>query len=419
MIQSTDNRIMDALLHAIAGKKSTWQALFGPEQWLTFFRSCHYHNIFPLVADAMPTAQIAQSPTPPAENVIAAYEKRVKDEILLQASRTGELCLLYRALRRKGLHPMIMKGVVCRSLYPEPEHRPSTDEDFLIKPSEFFRLHQAMQELGFSPSLPEQELSVSFEVTYQNKDKSLFIEVHKTPFTPDSPYLDRLNDCFLGVHDRAITQRICGTDFLTLGPEDHLLYLLLHALKHFLYSGFGIRQICDIGLYAEAHRQEIDWDSLRSRLETVEAMDFVRAIFRIAGERLLPDNHMAEYLADWGLACIDPEPLLEDVMEGGIYGSATMSRLHSSNMTLQAATTQSSHGIRAVMYSLFPPLDSMRGKFPYLKKLPVLLPLAWLQRQAGYLWELIRHRGRSNSALTSIRVGSERIRLLKKYNIIK
>lgn len=256
-------------------------------------------------------------------------------------------------------------------------------------------------------------------MAYQDKDKRLYIEVHKTPFTPDSPYLDRLNDCFLGAHDRAVTQQICGTEFLTLGPEDHLLYLLLHALKHFLYSGFGIRQICDIGLYAEAYRTEINWDSLRARLENIGAMDFVRAIFRIAGEQLLPESRAAKYLADWDLTGVDPEPLLADVMEGGIYGSATMSRLHSSNMTLRAASTQSGHGPSAVLYSLFPPLESMQGKYPCLKKIPVLLPAAWLHRQLGYLWELIRHRGRSNSALTSIRVGNERIRLLEQYNIIK
>ena len=88
-------------------------------------------------------------------------------------------------------------------------------------------------------------------------------------------------------------------------------------------------------------------------------------------------------------------------------------------MTLRAASTQSGHGPSAVLYSLFPPLESMQGKYPCLKKIPVLLPAAWLHRQLGYLWELIRHRGRSNSALTSIRVGNERIRLLEQYNIIK
>ena len=415
MIQQTDKRIFDALACALRGGTVSWTGELDADAWEQLYRCAVKHYVLPLVTDALPP-DIRHAEQP---GEISAFADRSKREILWQAAKTGEMCLLYRHLRSKGLHPLVMKGIVCREMYPEPEHRSSVDEDLLIKPAEYRRLHEVLLDYGLTSDVSDQNAAEQFEISYRDDSRGLYIEVHKTPFTPDSPYLDRLNDCFLGVHDRSITQRICGTDFLTLGLEDHLLYLMLHALKHFLYSGFGIRQICDIGLFAETHRHEIDWGSLRSRLKSVEAMDFVRAVFRIAGEYLLPENQMAEYLAEWDIFGVDAEPLLADVMDGGLYGAATMSRLHSSNMTLQAASSQSSQGVRAIMYSLFPPLDSMRGKFPYLKKLPVLLPFAWLQRQVGYLWELIRHRGRSNSALTSIRVGSERIRLLEKYNIIK
>ncbi len=405
--------------HVLSGTVADESVKLDAEHWKEFFQVCCNHSIIALVADALPPQRLAQWTMPPNDKLLASYAGRVRDEILNQANRTGELCLLYNHLRSKGLHPLVMKGVICRSLYPEPEHRGSADEDLLVKPAEFQRLHDVMLEYGLKLVHEDQNPAQQFEVSYQDKSRGIYIEVHKTPFEPDSPYLDRLNDCFLGAHDRVVSQRIYDTEFLTLGPEDHLLFLLLHALKHFLYSGFGIRQICDIALFAEAHRDEIDWPSLRGRLEDVEAMDFVRAVFRIAGEHLLPENHMAEYLADWGLSDVDPAPLLEDVMEGGVYGSATMSRLHSSNMTLRAASSQSSHSTSAVLYSLFPPLEAMKSKAPYLKKLPILLPVAWGHRLAKYLWELLRHRGRSNSALTSIRLGNERIRLLEYYNIIK
>ncbi len=416
MIQQTNKRILDALACVLSGKTVSWAGELDAPAWVELFSLSVRHSVLPLVADVLPTELLWGKQN---RDFFAQYARRTQKEILWQASKTGEMCLLYRYLRSKGLHPLVMKGVICRALYPEPEHRSSVDEDLLVKPSEFQRLHEALLAYGLKPVNEGQDPSQQFEVSYADKSRGVYIEVHKTPFAPDSPYLDRLNDCFLGVHDRAVSQQIYGVDFLTLGPEDHLLYLLLHALKHFLYSGFGIRQICDIGLYAEAHRHEINWASLRRRLEDVEAMDFVRAVFRIAGEYLLPENHMAEYLADWGLSDVDPGPLLEDVMEGGIYGSSTMSRIHSSNMTLRAASTQSGHGTSAVLYSLFPPLDAMKSKAPYLRKVPVLLPVAWGYRLVKYLWELLRHRGQANSALTSIRVGSERIRLLEKYNIIK
>ena len=419
MRKETDNRILDALRQALRGEALSAEETFSPEQWKDFFHACLEHSVLPLVMDAMPPAELAEQEGGPDRELLSACAARARSEILKQASRTAELCLLYRHLRSKGLHPLMMKGIVCRALYPEPEHRPSIDEDILVRPAEFRKMHEVLLEYGLTAECPEWDVMEKYEVTYRNKEKMLYLEVHKTPFSPGSPFLDRLNDSFLGVYERTVTQRICGTEFLTLSPEDHISYLLLHALKHFLHSGFGIRQICDVALFAEANRDQIDWAHLREQLDRLNALDFSRAVFRIADLLLLPENHMEEYLTDWDLAGVYPEPLLEDVMEGGVYGCATMSRLHSSNMTMRAASSQSAHGLSAVLYSLFPPLEAMQGKFPYLKKLPVLLPLAWLQRQVGYLWELIRHRGRSNSALKSIQVGSERIQLLKKYHIIQ
>ena len=37
-----------------------------------------------------------------------------------------------------------------------------------------------------------------------------------------------------------------------------ILYLLLHAFKHFLHSGFGIRQVSDIILFSEKYRDQIE-----------------------------------------------------------------------------------------------------------------------------------------------------------------
>ena len=54
---------------------------------------------------------------------------------------------------------------------------------------------------------------------------------------------------------------------------DHLLYLILHALKHFLYSGFGIRQVCDIALFSERYRDEIDWSRVKTELQSVSALN--------------------------------------------------------------------------------------------------------------------------------------------------
>ena len=406
MIKETDKRILEALSHAIRGTSVSWGEMLDAEQWQELLHVATVHNILPLFADALPRA------------LPERYDRKMRQEILLQAERTAELCLLLEYLRGRGLHPLVIKGLVCRTLYPEPEHRPSTDEDLLVDSAEFPQIHHALLEYGLRLVHPEEDLRASFEVSYEDPERKLYVEVHKALFTQDMPYLNRMNGCFRGMHNRTVTEQICGVPVRTLGENDHLLFLILHALKHFLYSGVGIRQICDVALYSERHREAIHWSRLKRNLTEVHALDFARAVYRIAGDYLLPENHMADDLSDWDLAGIDAEPLLEDIMAGGLYGTSTRTRAHSATMTLNAAATQRNDGAKALLHSVFQPRKNLQSRYRYLKKAPYLLPVAWMQRLLRYGVELLRGDSRTNSALDSIRLGSERIRLLEQYHII-
>lgn len=51
-----------------------------------------------------------------------------------QTVATQELLALTQALERAAVPALVVKGAVCRSLYPTPDWRPSSDEDILIRP---------------------------------------------------------------------------------------------------------------------------------------------------------------------------------------------------------------------------------------------------------------------------------------------
>ena len=74
--------------------------------------------------------------------------------------------------------------------------------------------------------------------------------------------------------------------------------------------------------------------------------------------------------------------MLDDLLSSGVYGDATMSRKHSSTMTLNAvsADKQGRQAKRSVLRTLFPKLESMTGRYPYLRQKPYLLPVAWASR---------------------------------------
>ena len=106
---------------------------------------------------------------------------------------------------------------------------------------------------------------------------------------------------------------------------------------------------------------------------------------------------------------MDEAPLLEDILLGGVYGSATESRLHSSTMTLSAAAGQPSAGLSR---SLFPSAKQLQDRFPYLEEKPWLLPWAWGTRLIYYLHTKPDSRG-------TVATGNQRIALLRTYGIIE
>ncbi len=363
---------------------------------------------------------------PNAELMYRYYLKRSEAEIQTQAQRTGDFLLLYDYLLKKGLRPIVMKGIICRSLYPEPEHRPSVDEDLLIDPQDFLLYHRALLEYGMELVGAEEDIGQAHEVSYQNRDTLLYIEVHKHPFPPDDRIFGRWNLFFDRDPERYVRTRIYGNDIYTLDINEHLIYLILHAYKHFLYGGFGLRQVADIALFSMEYADRIDWERIKKILTGLKADHLVRAVCKIAFQYLWKGYPAEKIFPGWDLEDTDEMPLLLDIMEGGLYGASSAARQHSSNITLHAMEQEQQTGnasqTGALLHAVFLPRKSLQNKYTYLKKAPFLLPLAWGHRIINYVMETGKaERGseKRGGIKEGIFLGKQRIELLRKYNIIK
>ena len=204
-----------------------------------------------------------------------------------------------------------------------------------------------------------------------------------------------------------------------MGYTDHLFYLICHSFKHFLHSGFGIRQVCDIILFANEYGDAIDWEKVLRQCREIHADLFAAALFAIGEKYLTFDPEKAHYPKVWQEISVDETDMLMDLLDSGIYGNANMSRKHSSNMTLDAVAADK-NGKKAgntVLKSLFPSAKKLEGRYPYLKKHPILLPIAWTDRILKYRKETVA--GGDNAAADSVKIGNQRIELMKEYGIIK
>ena len=293
----------------------------------------------------------------------------------------------------------------------------SGDEDVWVQPEQFFACHEALLAFGMQPAEPEKDIETAYEVAYGKPGSPLYIELHKSLFPPDSEAYGDLNRFFAGAHDRAAVVSVQGAAVSTLNSTDHLFYLICHAFKHFLHSGFGIRQVCDIALFANAYGDGIDWPRLLAQCTEIHAEKFSAALFHI-GEKYLgfsPEKACLPPL--WTEIAVDETALLEDLLSGGVYGAADRNRLHSSTITLNAVAAQKQGGKakRNVLKTVFPSAKALSGRYPYLKKYPFLLPAAWGDRLLKYRKETAA----GNGAAESIRIGSQRIELMKQYGILK
>jgi hypothetical protein len=315
--------------------------------------------------------------------------------------------LLLRELDAHGLRPAVLKGAVCRSLYPEPEQRASSDEDLLIPQEEFPAYHEALLANGLRLLDPAAPTDGADEVTYVDPERDLYLELHMRLFPSNSGAYGDFNRLFADVLSRTVEMELYGTRICTLAPTDHLLFLLCHAYKHILHGGVGIRQLCDICLFAREYAGEIEWTQVRRACAELRIETLAAAFFR-AGERHL-DIPAPSAFADLTL---DEEPLVHDCLTGGLYGADDPDRLHSSTLTLEAvAAGKQGRKQRGLVKALFPSANTLAGRFSYLRKRPWLLPAAWTQRFVGYLRE-------KSAPSRSLQIGQERIELLRQYGLL-
>lgn len=290
--------------------------------WPAVFALAGQQKLLPILFEAVRKMPAA------AENaaLFAAVKQQAIAQVLNQTVRSAEFADLYHKLRAAGLHTIVVKGQLCSRLYPLKDHRISADDDIYIPDAEFMACHEQLLANGLTTDMPADEFATADEVSYTKSDSPLYIKLHRHLFDSAEDAHDELNRFFTDINSVEME------GFLAMPPHEHLLYLLLHAYKHFIRSGIGLRQFCDIGLWARAYHGEIDWQRLHEQCESVHAVTFAAAAFRIARDYMGIDFDLP---MPWNDA-VDAEPLLHDSLCGGVYGSNDLTRLHSSTVTLNA-----------------------------------------------------------------------------------
>lgn len=386
---------------------------FSQEGWTTIISYARKHNVFPLIFEAASeSTQFAEHPA------YYTYISEAMSIVAGQVKRTAAFLDLYHSFVEANYYPIVMKGVVCRQLYGKlSDHRPSGDEDILIKTQDFDKVRQILIQCGYVPekeSISEAELNITQEFSFHNNKQGLTVDVHISPMGHENELRSQMNKYFQDVFIDCIKMEINSETIYTMSYTDHFLFLILHTFRHFTGGGFGIRQVLDILLFEQSYYTEINWDYIIKVLKEVRA-DYFFGDLQYIGNKYLGFklSTMCESKC--------PEELLEDLMSSGTFGNGTPEQVIAHQMTNAAMQNinnkqKNKKSFITVWQTIFPNMRYMAERYPELGEKPWLILQCWIHRWKKFL-NFNKSSG-GNLALKGTKISQKRIELLQKYDIL-
>ena len=392
------------------------------EDWEAVFCLAERQNLLPLICEvAAHDESIKRYP---------AYRERLFDSLRFAAEqdeKTAAFLKLYSAFIDNNCYPIVVKGVLCRRLYGEKgSFRLSGDEDILIRYEDFDAVEAVLKAQGYQLKIDkEDDLSayddVAFyeklryvkELTYFHPQIGLRVEVHINPFGVRNQLNRTMNGYFEEATARCVTEEFDGVALRTFAPTDHLLFLILHAFKHFIYSGFGLRMALDIVMFMNHYQAECDREVLNGKLKAVNAEKLFNDILALAN---------TYWGFDLPLNCeaTAPELLLRDLIESGTFGNDSEESTMVAVMSTAAIRDAENHlptGKLGTLWRLaFPGKEWLYSTNPKIKEQPLLaIPTYFARAGKGLRYLLPRKKAFADKGFQA---AQERIDLLKQYEII-
>ena len=170
-------------------------------------------------------------------------------------------------MREAGIKVLLVKGQGVAQCYARPLWRACGDVDFFMDAENYEKAKQFLLPLS-SSSEPEIVASKHFGLQIN----SWPVELHGALRCGLSLTIDKMLDA---IRDSTFTQdevrvwKNGDTEVLIPKPDNDIVFIFTHFLKHFYKGGIGLRQICDWSRLLWTFRSEIDVQLLGDRLQKI------------------------------------------------------------------------------------------------------------------------------------------------------
>ncbi|MDD7391046.1 MAG: nucleotidyltransferase family protein [Lachnospiraceae bacterium] len=344
-------------------------------------------------------------------------------QIAHQINHNEALKTVCSNLSKQGIDYIILKGLTCREVYPDPDMRISSDEDILIRLQDCRKCDEILKQLGFiseeekmlSKNKSLNKLSGVRELHYYSDKWNLLLEVHLNSVGMENERNQSLNKYFENAFSHTSVLHLDDAELTMLDPTWQLMHVFAHFFRHFCEVGAGIRQMMDVLLTAQKYQDVIDWPVFMKMLADVSAEQFFKGIIQ-AGERYLDIQirMLPEELRD---DTINPDPMIEDMFAGGVYGCGESGQRGWSHFVTAPVYKKQQRVTGIIKAVLFPSPGRLKDRYGFLYEYPVLIPVFYVVRIFQLIWEYARNPGKMKAAQKSISQGIERSEMMRMYGI--
>ena len=202
----------------------------------------------------------------------SALKRRAQRFAAATISQALALAEALEALDRRGIPVVVMRGIeTVETVYGEPSLRPFEDHDLLVLPEDEAGTRSALVGLGFVG-----------ETRTLFRRGGVILDLHTDPLgarrrpTRQAAFPVSVPEIFA----RSSRGRVAGAPALVLQPEDNLLLLAIHLIKH---SFDRLVRVADLSHFVFHKRGVLDWSVLGKRAEACGASKLLGWALQAAG----------------------------------------------------------------------------------------------------------------------------------------
>ena len=292
-----------------------------------------------------------------------------------QSRHISGLSTVLNKITEENIPLIVLKGLVVRDFYPQPDQRTMSDADILVHKDDVEKVKQLLIDMGYI-FLEDHKASHHIALVHH---KYPVVELHWNLFKRDG-FSNELEHYERLIWKRAIKVNVGETEVLSLSYEDLALHLCMHMAAHLASTGFGVRQLCDLVLLVEKKGEEIDWNSfiMKARMYGFEKFNLIMFLLckelfemEVPSELEVKSVNNKKYVS----------ALIDEIFEAGVHGKKEMSNQFATQVAFNFEDKDSNATLGAVkryFRFIFPRIDDISDKYSYAKKVRVLAPIAWI-----------------------------------------